>query len=137
MHLTQIRHRPQLWDQRRHHTGLLKETRALSTKVNRRTPHPSSVRATEQPRVPAPSRRQRWEEREPTSRLGTARQRISLRFRSTAVLEGEGGVVERTGAQSSNPSTGLSCVAGDLCTDAQENAEGVGATWLKVPISRQ
>ncbi len=62
---------------------------------------------------------------------------MSLRFRSTAVLEGEGGVVERTGAQSSNPSMGLSCVAGDLCTDAQENAEEVGATWLKVPISRQ
>jgi hypothetical protein len=35
-------------------TGLLYDTRELSTNVTVRTPHPSSVRATAQPRVPAP-----------------------------------------------------------------------------------
>ena len=40
-------------------TGLLKATRELSTRVIRRTPQPSSVRATEHPSVPAPRSRQR------------------------------------------------------------------------------
>mmetsp|Transcript_32296 Transcript_32296/g.84850 ORF Transcript_32296/g.84850 Transcript_32296/m.84850 type:complete len:242 (-) Transcript_32296:278-1003(-) len=64
-------------------TGLEYETRPLSTNVTLRTPHPSRQRATLQPSVPAPRRRQRVEKIRSVSRSGSSRQRMSLRLRST------------------------------------------------------
>mmetsp|Transcript_22658 Transcript_22658/g.51832 ORF Transcript_22658/g.51832 Transcript_22658/m.51832 type:complete len:387 (-) Transcript_22658:233-1393(-) len=64
-------------------TGLEYATTPLSTKVMVRTPQPRRQRATAQPSVPAPTRRQLVAATASLSSCGISRQRISRRLRST------------------------------------------------------
>ena len=65
-------------------TGLLNDTTPESTKVMFRTPHARRHRATAHPSVPAPSSRHLVFANPSRSSSGRSRQRMSLRFRSTA-----------------------------------------------------
>ena len=64
-------------------TGFEYETTPESTSVILRTPQPRRQRATEQPRVPAPRRRQRVPATASLFSCGISRHRISCRLRST------------------------------------------------------
>mmetsp|Transcript_1362 Transcript_1362/g.3293 ORF Transcript_1362/g.3293 Transcript_1362/m.3293 type:complete len:276 (+) Transcript_1362:732-1559(+) len=72
------------WTKRLWRTGLESDTRPESTKVMHRTPQPMRVRATLQPRVPAPRSRKRMAFSRSGSSSGSSRHFMSFTLRSTA-----------------------------------------------------